>query len=642
MKKIQALVCAGLLASAGTMLGVTCAQDNVPAATLLVPYFKVAAPVNANYTIGAPTVDTLLAITNVSGNGLIAHVTVWNKYSAPVVDYNIAMTGFDVATWSMSSVLAGELTPNYGTHEVLARPPVNLFERGLREGEFDPCGVYWPAAGSPVYDPRIGFGKTVFVRFPHPLSYTQQANPNSDHYRAISIYEKKTDSKNAYCPGGVPCVFQQRVLSSLDESADVTSFTSPGARGGGILDASNYASNVAVGVSSNSAINAGPAVFTGYVTIDVVNYCTNWFPDQGEYYTNDAIATTGWREECLELDTDNNNQCDAPWLYLGWSPNALIGDWFFVDGAPAAGLGNVSGDPMVGLEFDERLNREPAGSAFSRPKTFYGKYIDIPRTGAVPSDATGPFGASSAYVPYEFKFAGDGREPLGERFGFRFFNQAGSLETWLIAWRSSVYRNTPTAVYDRISLNGFAQSNPPVQGTYFWDSYHALSVASQDEDERVYLSSGQGCPSGDVDCQGSSTIPYIFLESQRIRLAGNREINPAGFSFGWIDVRMKTLPPPSVPYPYLSNQAWLGVEHSATGQLISVGHAAHLLDGEFLCRPIGFVTGLGASRLFNPAPISDQWNNAADATARWYPGIDSLEFNTNANTNAARGTYSPK
>jgi len=41
MKKVSTLIALALLAVAGTGLAVTCAQDNVPAATLLVPYFQV-------------------------------------------------------------------------------------------------------------------------------------------------------------------------------------------------------------------------------------------------------------------------------------------------------------------------------------------------------------------------------------------------------------------------------------------------------------------------------------------------------------------------------------------------------------------------------------------------------------------------
>ena len=41
MKKFTVLVALALLAATGTSYAVTCAYDNVPAATLLVPYFKV-------------------------------------------------------------------------------------------------------------------------------------------------------------------------------------------------------------------------------------------------------------------------------------------------------------------------------------------------------------------------------------------------------------------------------------------------------------------------------------------------------------------------------------------------------------------------------------------------------------------------
>ena len=40
MKKFSVLIALALLAVAGTGYAVTCAYDNVPAATLLVPYFR--------------------------------------------------------------------------------------------------------------------------------------------------------------------------------------------------------------------------------------------------------------------------------------------------------------------------------------------------------------------------------------------------------------------------------------------------------------------------------------------------------------------------------------------------------------------------------------------------------------------------
>ncbi|MCG3192385.1 MAG: hypothetical protein DIJKHBIC_01632 [Thermoanaerobaculia bacterium] len=642
MKKMKALVCAGLLASAGTMLGVTCSVDNVPAATLLVPYFKVAAPVKADFTLDAATVDTNLAITNVSSTGLIAHVTVWNKYSKPVVDYNIALTGYDVATWRMSDVLGGELTPNYSTHQRLAVQNIE-FERGLREDEFDPCGVYWPSQGAPTYLPDTGFGKTTYIRFPHPLSADAVANSNSnsDHYRAISIYTARTASRNAY--GTVPSTFQKRVLASLDESADYNTLEAP--TGAGILDPANWVCSKSTSTRASDDLPAGPAVFTGYVTIDVVNYCTNWFPDQAEYYDFDAIATMGWRQQCTSYSGEGaNSACTGIWVNTNYTPNALIGDYFFVDAA-AGPAGNISGDPMVALEFDERLDREPnqLSTRPSNPKTFYERYINF-KIGATNAEFYGPFGRGVAAVPFHFRFSGDGREPLGERFGFRFMAAAGSLESKLTVWRASVYKD-PTVTgrpYTQVDLCSWLRANG-ASDAGFYDAYHALTVQTFNEDEEVNLSSGQGCPSGDPECQGTSTIPYIFLESQRINIVGARGINPKPFEFGWIDVRMKTLPPPAGRYPYMSNQAYLSIQHSGPGFALSVGHPAHLLDGEFLCRPIGLGVGtLTPARIFNPAGIPNQPWDGADAETRWYPGIQSLQFNRNANTNAPQGTYSYK
>ena len=58
-----------------------------------------------------------MAITNVSDIDVIAHVTVWNKYSAAVLDFNVPMTGFDVATFRMKDILNGNLNVNLLTQD---------------------------------------------------------------------------------------------------------------------------------------------------------------------------------------------------------------------------------------------------------------------------------------------------------------------------------------------------------------------------------------------------------------------------------------------------------------------------------------------------------------------------------------------
>ncbi len=92
MKKFSVLIALALLAVAGTGYAVTCSYDNVPAATLLVPYFKVSLNGATDFPIGTGGTDTLVSIVNVSSPGVIAHVTVWNKYSKAVIDFNIPLT----------------------------------------------------------------------------------------------------------------------------------------------------------------------------------------------------------------------------------------------------------------------------------------------------------------------------------------------------------------------------------------------------------------------------------------------------------------------------------------------------------------------------------------------------------------------
>ena len=112
MKKLSVLVALALLAVAGTGFAVTCAYDNVPGATLLIPYFRVGGTINSAGIITSVGTDTKVAFVNVSTPGIIAHVTVWNKYSAAVLDFNVPMTGKDVVSFNMSDVLNGHLNVN--------------------------------------------------------------------------------------------------------------------------------------------------------------------------------------------------------------------------------------------------------------------------------------------------------------------------------------------------------------------------------------------------------------------------------------------------------------------------------------------------------------------------------------------------
>ena len=79
-----------------------CTIDEVPAATLLLPYFEV----DLDNQWG---LNTLFSVNNASATAVLAHVVVWSDLSVPVLDFNIYLTGYDVQTINSGDVLNGNL-----------------------------------------------------------------------------------------------------------------------------------------------------------------------------------------------------------------------------------------------------------------------------------------------------------------------------------------------------------------------------------------------------------------------------------------------------------------------------------------------------------------------------------------------------
>jgi hypothetical protein len=74
--------------------------DQVPAATLLLPYFEVDLGDSNGRT-------TLFSINNASASPVLTHVVIWSDLSVPVLDFNCYLTGYDVQTLNLRDVLAG-------------------------------------------------------------------------------------------------------------------------------------------------------------------------------------------------------------------------------------------------------------------------------------------------------------------------------------------------------------------------------------------------------------------------------------------------------------------------------------------------------------------------------------------------------
>ncbi|HEX4965441.1 MAG TPA: hypothetical protein VF173_31815 [Thermoanaerobaculia bacterium] len=95
-----------------------CTLDNVPAATLLLPYFEVDTADPGGRT-------TLLAINNASAKATLAHVVLWTDLGVPTLNFDVYLTGYDVQTINLRDVFQGHLPR---TADV-ARDPVDAISR---------------------------------------------------------------------------------------------------------------------------------------------------------------------------------------------------------------------------------------------------------------------------------------------------------------------------------------------------------------------------------------------------------------------------------------------------------------------------------------------------------------------------------
>ncbi|HEV8239629.1 MAG TPA: hypothetical protein VGS57_09690, partial [Thermoanaerobaculia bacterium] len=96
-----------------------CTIDDVPAATLLLPYFEV----DLSSQNG---VQTLFSINNASASAAVAHVTVWTDESIPTLDFDIYLTGYDVQTINLYDIFHfGNLPRTADAGADTGNPPIS-------------------------------------------------------------------------------------------------------------------------------------------------------------------------------------------------------------------------------------------------------------------------------------------------------------------------------------------------------------------------------------------------------------------------------------------------------------------------------------------------------------------------------------
>lgn len=199
-----------------------------------------------------------------------------------------------------------------------------------------------------------------------------------------------------------------RTPSSFDLDFAATAYSDP-------LFGLSFAKELAAELDGQDDCAAGGgdpdgSTLVGYVTIDMVNYCTLSNPAEAEYWDDDAA---------------------------GWENN-FFGDYIIVTGNGIPTYGNHT----VALEADKSLNGTPIeqGPAI---RTFYARYWES----ASLNENTGDSGDTNngdentylcnvGLCGYTNSTYGDWREPLGTQWAVRYANTA-DLTTYLRVWRGS-------------------------------------------------------------------------------------------------------------------------------------------------------------------------------------------------------------
>ncbi|PYQ63975.1 MAG: hypothetical protein DMF53_08665 [Acidobacteria bacterium] len=91
-----------LLVAAAPLHADACALENLPAATLLLPYFEVDLS-NPNGR------NTLFSINNASATAALVNVVVWSDLGVPTMGFPVYLTGYDVQTFNLRDLFNGNL-----------------------------------------------------------------------------------------------------------------------------------------------------------------------------------------------------------------------------------------------------------------------------------------------------------------------------------------------------------------------------------------------------------------------------------------------------------------------------------------------------------------------------------------------------
>jgi hypothetical protein len=482
-----ALAVVAALGLTSTVYANICATDVEPAATLLFPF------VQYDYDGGDNGDNTLFAITNVSSEATIVHITIWTDYSIAILDFNLTLTGYDVQTMSIRDILRDGVLPHDATG-------ANEWWNGQFPGDTPP-GPGSNAGGTPFdAGPFSTYNELWLGGLDTYFGLNGLGGPDSTHFLNCAP-EGTSPALNPYYP--------DEWISSPVNYADPIP---PGTLDifQGYLQASQLNTTAYSGCGWSGLeeftggtwfTNQDPRPTWMYVTADVVGACNKELPDGAVAYFDpsitDPVTTPGIPHGLL----DNN---------------VLIGDVIWVN----PGNNSSEADNAVHLEAADGLSLTPG-------------------TTGIPGTAK----YTSFYARYHFLTAGweDDREPMPSAWAFRYlFSTAADVHTYIRAFKAS----TVFAVND--DLRGPDRSSP-ADGVYdpivspnpaeLWaNTCYAYTYYAWDEDENVNsVDPGFEPPwSGGPGVEPVPVPNLMPLETQEVAASQFFLVGTPDAAFGWV------------------------------------------------------------------------------------------------------------
>ncbi len=127
----------------------TCTLDQVPAATLLLPYFELSLDQHA-------VDDTVLTINNAESEPALVHVTFWTNWAQPTISFDFYLTGYDVQTISLRDAFKLGNLPLTADQQSDPTDGVSPAGDPSWDGSFPNCGNFFPYFQNPlIFGPNL-------------------------------------------------------------------------------------------------------------------------------------------------------------------------------------------------------------------------------------------------------------------------------------------------------------------------------------------------------------------------------------------------------------------------------------------------------------------------------------------------------